>query len=337
MLASLTTLALTLTAPFQGNISVERFSTNPLISVASVSRDTALNLDRPGPASPFISFAGPSVIRVPDWIGSAPGRYAMYFAHHKGGHIRVAFADDVRGPWQVHAPGSGVLRLAEIENLVSDHIASPDVHVDHARRRLLMYFHGPREGALFDQRTFLAESNDAVTFTVASEEDLGEPYFRVFWHRGHAYTPGRLGPFVRSRDGVTNFETGPNLFDTRTRHYACVPWNDVLYVFYSRKNEAPERIRLRTIQLDDPAAPGLGRDWSSWTLSAPSEVLAPVEPYERQPGPRTLDPAIFFDVDGRAYLFYSGGHEQSIAGAELFIEAWQDPGTRGTAHVADSK
>ena len=310
------------------DVRVERFATNPLLSVENVTRATAQNLDRPGAEPLFVSFAGPSVVRLPDWITDAPGRYAMYFAHHKGGHIRVAFADDVRGPWEVFAPGEGVLRLDDVPGLIEDHIASPDVHLDHARQRLVMYFHGPRLGADFDQRTFVATSTDARRFHVASREDLGDPYFRVFWHRGFAYTPARLGPFARSRDGLTNFETGPSLFETRVRHYACVPWNDDLFVFYSKKGDGPERIRLRTIQLDDLARPGLGRDWSDWTVSPAREVLGPSEPYELEPGPRTLDPNVFFDVDGRAYLFYSGGHEQTIAGAELFLEEWSTLGLR---------
>lgn len=314
--------------PKSQGVSVERFDTNPLVSVESVTRETALNLDRPGPAAPFVSFAGPSVVRMPDWITDAPGRYAMYFAHHKGGHIRAAFADDVRGPWTIYAPGDGVLHLNEFEGLIEDHIASPDVHVDHARRRLVMYFHGPLAGADFDQRTFAATSADGRHFQLVSSEDLGDPYFRVFWHRGFAYSPARLGPFARSRDGLTNFVTGPSLFDTQARHYACVPWNDELFVFLSRKGHAPERIILRTISLADPNRPGLGLDWSHWTLSARREVLAPTEPYEMMPAPRTLDPAVFFDVDGRAYLFYCGGHEQTINGAELFVDEWARLGLR---------
>lgn len=314
-------------AALQG-VRVERFDSNPLLSVENVTRDTAQNLDRPGNAPLFVSFAGPSVIRVPEWIPDAPGSYAMYFAHHKGGHIRVAFADDVRGPWHVWEPGVGVLHLEDVADLIEDHIASPDVHVDHARQRLVMYFHGPRLGADFDQRTFVATSTDARRFQVASKEDLGDPYFRVFWHRGFAYSPARLGPFARSRDGFTNFESGPTLFDTRVRHYACVPWNDELFVFYSRKGEAPERIRLHTLSLDDPAQPGLGLDWSRWSLSAPREVLFPLASYEQEPAPRTLDPNVFFDDDGRAYLFYSGGHEQTIAGAELFVDEWSTLGVR---------
>ena len=47
---------------------------------------------------------GPSVIRVPDWLAKPLGRYYLYFAHHKGTFIRLAYADNLKGPWQIH-PG----------------------------------------------------------------------------------------------------------------------------------------------------------------------------------------------------------------------------------------
>ncbi|MEM6675168.1 MAG: hypothetical protein AAF726_20120 [Planctomycetota bacterium] len=310
------------------SVTVERFATNPLLSVANVDRVTAQNLDRPGGDPAFVSFAGPSVVRVPDWVDEPLGRYYMYFAHHKGAHVRLAFANDLRGPWTVHAPGRGVLRLDDLGDVAQDHVASPDVHVDHARERFVMYVHAPLAGVRFEHRTFVTTSADGRGFELASDEPLGPAYFRAFHWRGHVITPSRLGPFLRSKDGFTNFETGPNLFDQRTRHYACVPWNDRLYVFYSRRNDNPERIRLRTIELADPARPGVGRDWSGWALSPPVDVLFPTESYESEPTPRALDPAVFLDDDGEAYLFYSGGHEQTICGARLVVDDWATLGVR---------
>ena len=32
---------------------------------------------------------GPTVIKVPKWINDPLGRYYMYFAHHKGSHIKL--------------------------------------------------------------------------------------------------------------------------------------------------------------------------------------------------------------------------------------------------------
>lgn len=49
---------------------------------------------------------GPSLIRVPDWVDDPLGRFYLYFADHKGSHIRLAYAEHVTGPYTVHEPGS---------------------------------------------------------------------------------------------------------------------------------------------------------------------------------------------------------------------------------------
>ncbi len=49
---------------------------------------------------------GPSLIRAPDWLEAPLGRYYLYFADHKGSYIRLAYADALTGPWNVHAPAS---------------------------------------------------------------------------------------------------------------------------------------------------------------------------------------------------------------------------------------
>ncbi len=48
---------------------------------------------------------GPSLIRVPDGIKGALGQYYLYFSHHKGQHIRLAYAEHVEGPWRIHPCG----------------------------------------------------------------------------------------------------------------------------------------------------------------------------------------------------------------------------------------
>ena len=48
---------------------------------------------------------GPSLIRAPDWLPGRLGRYYLYFAHHGGQYIRLAWADELVGPWRVYEPG----------------------------------------------------------------------------------------------------------------------------------------------------------------------------------------------------------------------------------------
>jgi len=59
----------------------------------------------------YANIAGPSVIRVPDWVENPLGQYYLYFAHHKGSYIRMAYADSPAGPWTLH--DEGALRLED--------------------------------------------------------------------------------------------------------------------------------------------------------------------------------------------------------------------------------
>ena len=54
---------------------------------------------------------GPSLIKVPEWVENPLGNYYLYFADHRGTYIRMAYADEVTGPWTVYSPGS--LRLED--------------------------------------------------------------------------------------------------------------------------------------------------------------------------------------------------------------------------------
>ena len=119
---------------------------------------------------------GPSLIRVPPWIQKPLGKYYLYFGHHGGKYSRLAYADDLGGPWSVHAGGVLTLKEAGFDN----HIASPDVHVDEEKRRIVMYYHGygTEHRGTGVQPTRVALSNDGLRFE-SKKQDLGESYPRV--------------------------------------------------------------------------------------------------------------------------------------------------------------
>ena len=81
---------------------------------------------------------GPSLIRVPTWVERPLGNYYLYFAHHQGSYIRMAYADAIDGPWSVFPPG--VLHCSD--TVFEEHIASPDVHLVSELKEIRMYFHG---------------------------------------------------------------------------------------------------------------------------------------------------------------------------------------------------
>ena len=300
-----------------------------------------------------VNIQGPSLIRVPDWIEGRLGDYHLYFADHKGRYIRLAYADDLLGPWRIYPPGSLQLeqsrflteppevtaeQLAQFEarakqrgvaishdlllEITTPHIASPDVHVDTPGRRIVMYFHGL--DAIGTQVTRVAVSHNGIDFS-AQREILGRPYMRVFQHDGMTYALTMPGQFYRSKDGMHGFEPGPILFNPDMRHSAVMKRSGELWVFWTRVGEAPERILLSRIDLTS--------DWQSWKDSAPVEILRPERSWEGADAPfvpsvrstaygsvnQLRDPAIFQEA-GRIYLLYAVAGESGIAIAEVLID-----------------
>lgn len=270
---------------------------------------------------------GPSLIKVPDWIKKPLGKYYLYFAHHQGTFIRLAFSDDLLSRWQIYAPGT--LSLARTN--CRGHIASPDLHIDHERRELIMYFHG---GTPDGQRSFVAVSKDGLNFS-ASHEVLGPFYFRVFTHEGIYYAIAKTvdamggGVLLMSPDGRSPFEKGPDILP-RQRHAALLKRGDQLHVFYSRGLDRPERILVSGTKL--------AGDWRSWSFSEPADVLIPEEQYEgaslplarskfgaiHHPVRQLRDPAIF-EENGKTYLLYSCAGESALAMAELDYGHLENP------------
>jgi hypothetical protein len=295
---------------------------------------------------------GPSLIRVPDWVAAPLGKYYLYFADHKGSYIRLAYADDLSGPWTVHEPGSLQLadslflteppdappeavevlaqqRLASrgpetmvhdlVTELTTPHIASPDVHVDSANQNIVMYFHGLK--GLGQQLTRMATSSDGINFS-ARPETLSKSYLRAFQHAGQTYALVMPGQVYRFNHGQLSLEEGPLLFNKHMRHSALLKRGDSLHVFWSQVGDTPERILMNTIDLS--------ADWHDWRETEAVEVLRPERPWEGadaplEPSVRSVayghvnqlrDPAIFSE-DGRDYLLYSVAGESGIGIAEL--------------------
>jgi hypothetical protein len=299
-----------------------------------------------------LNIQGPSAIRVPDWVAGRLGQYYLYFADHKGSYIRLAYADQVTGPWRIHVPGSLRLEqscfltepprvsadeLAEhqkrlersgtkishdlLSEITTPHIASPDVHVDESHRQIVMYFHGLDDVGV--QVTRVATSTDGIDF-VARPEVLGRSYMRVFRHDGMTYALAMPGQLYRSPDGMRDFTPGPLLFNPNMRHAAVLKRSDELSVFWTQVGEAPERILLSRIDVSG--------DWLGWKEGPATEVLRPERSWEGADAPlvpsirstaygqvnQLRDPAILEDA-GRVYLFYAVAGESGIAVAELSL------------------
>lgn len=327
--------------PPPDRVVATRVPQNPLITVKS-SPSLGDNVN------------GPSVIRVPPWVKAPLGRYYMYFAHHYGRFIRLAYADSITGPWKIHEPGVLHIEHTAFNRAKPDaptlggaqrmHVASPDVHVDAQGSRILMWVHGwwtnneswpqtdPKSAAVwarergYGQYTQAAISADGIHFQ-GEKPITRTSYLRVFRVANMYYGLARLGLLARSRQPLDEFELGPNPFGetnygNRVRHVALLQRGNRLHVFFSAIGDAPERILMSTIDLRG--------SWESWKASPPVGVLQPERDYEcvnlpndpslageiAGPARQLRDPAILED-EGRVWLFYTVCGEQGIAVAEV--------------------
>lgn len=336
-------LLLVAAAAWSADVTAQRFAENPLITV-NTSPSIGDNVN------------GPSIIRVPDWVARPLGKYYMYFAHHKGQYIRLAYADSLHGPWHIYEPG--VLKVEDTAFFrpqpdpepspsgVYTHLASPEIFIDEANKRIVMWTHGMwTEGKQWPAGVQAAQAfvraNGYAQYTQGSESADGlkftplapitkDSYLRVFAHGGEYYGIARLGGLLRSKDLRGAFEAGPNPFrdgpySRRVRHVALLPSADKLDVFFSVIGDAPEKIIHTTISLKG--------DWNEWKASGYEVVLTPSAAYECPgmpavpsevgeiygPAKQLRDPALFVE-GGKVYLFYTVCGEQGVGGAEVVLK-----------------
>lgn len=326
--------------PAPGSVRVTRFASNPLVTVKS-SATLGGNVN------------GPTVIRVPDWVERPLGRYYMYFANHRDVYIRLAYADTVTGPWKIHEPGVWHVRDSAFYRPQPDaarfggfntHFASPEVFIDSANRRIVLWAHGwytngehwPAEPKAaqqwanergYGQFTQGAVSSDGLTFT-AQPAITKESYIRMFARGGMLYGMSRLGVLLRAPNPLASITVGPNAFrgseygTNRVRHVALLPRGGRLHVFFTAIGDAPERMLLSTIDMT--------QTWEEWRASAPIEIMRPEADYECanlpvapslvgdvfDPVRQIRDPHVLED-EGKVYLFYVICGEQGVAGAEV--------------------
>lgn len=293
---------------------------------------------------------GPSLIRVPSWIAEPLGEYYLYFADHKGEYIRLAYADDLKGPWHIHAPGSLHLRdscfptksipkpdgfsvsqsqfptklLHSREYEASTpHIASPDVLINHDSETIFMLYHGLESYAR--QRTRLATSQDGISFQ-AEEPILCSTYLKVVPFKDKHLGMVMPGIVFKLESLRGPYEGGTQIFPPEARHHALLVNQDRLFVFWTEVGEAPEHIKVTCITFSN--------DFSIKEINEMGSILKPETEWEgafepNEPSVRSVaygrvnqlrDPCIYVE-EQRVYMLYAGGGENAIGIAELTWEA----------------
>lgn len=279
---------------------------------------------------------GPHVIAVPVWLKESgrvahpDANYYMYFAHHRGLYIRLAWATELTGPWRLHGTGAdvpvgsrGVLDMGADQHLaignalvLTNHVASPEVWVDHEQQRLVMYFHAPtvyRGKRLRSQYTAVATSADGLNFNLPAQGGqpghgirpviLGRSYMRLFHHRGQAYAVANGASPFRAPAGANATSDGawmppPEFVFRRTL------WDkretEIIEIPAASGKRHPVRVRHVALHLrgdtldiffsrrgDAPerilhtTVDLSSGDWTAWEAAHPAaEVLTPQLPWE---------------------------------------------------------
>jgi hypothetical protein len=254
---------------------------------------------------------GPSLIKVPEWVENPLGKYYLYFAHHGGKYIRMAYSDSITGPYTLYE--GGTLKLNQ--TIGNDHIASPDVHIDDNNKEIIMYYHTPFEDW---QYTFKSMSKDGLNFK-SDNDKLGMFYFRVFEWQGRTFSIAKN----RNTSGISyelidgKWVPQDENFIPMMRHAAVLVEDDVVYVFYTIVGEAPESIYCSEVDIDN-----------NWSLKNTQKLLEPLYHFEHAnilPKPSNFgsgvgnelrDPCIYVE-DEKKYLLYSVVGECGIAISEL--------------------
>ena len=265
---------------------------------------------------------------MPDWVPGRLGAYYLYFAHHNGTYIRLAYAEALQGPWRIH-PG-GVLSLA---NAHFSRATSPlpDVHVDEQNSPHRDVF--PWSDGEWRRKARRPSPPHPSTGCISAPRSgrSGPSYARIFRHDDwwYGFFGTEWSPLYRSSDGLSDFEQGPVLLPAlrgRSAAKACRRSQESghwLRVYYTRQGDAPERIFYGTIDLArglaalDGAAKGSNCCGRRRISKGPDLPHAP-EPDGPAKGRENAlrDPAIF-EEDGRTWLLYAVAGESGIALAEL--------------------
>ena len=270
---------------------------------------------------------GPSMIRVPDWIPTnrrahPSAQYYLYFGHHVGDYVRMAWAANIEGPYTLYdnftnSGDRGVLDNADddifLDNgirIEENHLASPDVHVDNENQRIIMYFHS---GSSFfvdgeevnSQVTWASTSPYGLEFYDNIEPvHLGRSYFKVFETGGELYSLDNGSNINRAQDS-DNPWSAPGGHDFTRRLWDGNPSGHVF------QDDIPVpsselRVRHTGVHVDGDqllafysrrgelqeriqlSTINVNQDWSRWDPTyPPKEVLAPNPGWEG--GQRRMD------------------------------------------------
>ncbi len=259
---------------------------------------------------------GPSLIKVPEFIKKPLGKYYLYFAHHSGKYIRMAYSNNIIGPYHLYR--KGVLHLNQVPGY--GHLASPDVHINKEKEEIFMYYHCSYENNKTNQSTFCAKSCDGINF-VSDNNIIIYPYFRYFKYKNNEYGIAMGG--LKPSGGViykkinNDFEIIGHVLPG-VRHMSILVSSDKIYLFYTIVGDTPEHIYMSNLDIEIPE------------VTDCKSLIKPEIEYEGSNSP--LEPSVYgkamesvnqlrdpfiYKENNRFFLFYTICGEKGIALCEI--------------------
>jgi hypothetical protein len=257
---------------------------------------------------------GPCLIKVPEFIINPLGKYYLYFAHHKGKYIRMAYSDNILGPYKLYEPGT--LHLSDISGY--DHIASPDVIIDYMNSEIIMYYHCKYNNGKTPQSTFHAISKDGLNFfNPINNINILHPYFRYFKFKEQEYGIAMYGlsSSILMKKNNNTWEVISKLLP-KSRHTHVIVLKERIFILYSIVGDNPEHIMFCELIIHDDKIEIINNmslifpQYSYEHMNIKSEPSQYGAEYKEVNQLR--DPYII-EEDNILYIMYTVGGEQGIA------------------------
>ncbi|MDG1485000.1 MAG: hypothetical protein P8Q25_01610 [Porticoccaceae bacterium] len=203
--------------------TAQRLAHRPIITV-----DNSPRLQQLAEAEGYININGPSMILVPDWVENPLGKYYLYFSHHKGDFIRMAYGDMPEGPWTVYE--AGVLSL-EGSGFPVNSVPqlTPEAGFAELWQNFSIYIVRDAVLAIYkalvtDQQTRqergIALSQDKTPHIASPELVVDHDNQRIlmFYH-GQRDTLSQITGIASSGDGISFTNTGKTVAGVYMRHF----------------------------------------------------------------------------------------------------------------------
>lgn len=262
-----------------------------------------------------LNINGPCLIKVPNFIKNPIGKYYLYFGHHCGQHIRLAYSDNIEHGYKIFE--GGVLNISQIYGY--DHLSSPEIIVNHETSEIELYYHCPYKHNKIDpQSTFCARSNDGINFVSDKNMCFPYPYYRQFKHNNNIIGLA-MEKIQNESHTVVFYNNKTKKILKMSRHVSMFILNNTIYLLYSTVGNTPEHIQICQLLIHED---------NCYTVNE-SSLFFPTLEYETSGKKPTQskygmsngicelrDPYAYIE-DTDIYILYTVGGEKGIAIAKF--------------------